>query len=40
MVKTVLYILVLALVWFAGIYLIWAFKNSNSEFEEIEIDKE
>lgn len=26
--------------WFAGLYLIWAFRNSDSEFEEININEE
>lgn len=29
--------IILTLFWFAGIYIIWAFRNSNSDFEEIEL---
>ena len=27
--------IILSVFWFAGIYLIWAFRNSDSDFEEI-----
>ncbi len=32
--------IILSILWFAGLYLIWAFRESNSEFEEIIIYEE
>lgn len=33
-------VIILSILWFAGLYLIWAFSNSDSEFEEIIIYEE
>ena len=32
--------IILSILWFAGLYLIWAIRNSNSEFEEINVNEE
>ena len=32
--------IILSVLWFAGLYLIWAFCNSNSEFEGISVNKD
>ncbi len=29
---------ILSVLWFAGIYFIWAYSNSDSEFEEINVN--
>ena len=31
-------IIILSALWFGGIYLIWAYRNSDSEFEEINVN--
>lgn len=33
-------VIILSILWFAGLYLIWAFSNSDSEFEEINVHEE
>ena len=32
--------IILSVFWFVGLYLIWALRNSNSEFEEINVNEE
>ena len=32
-------VIILSILWFAGLYLIWAFSNSDSEFEEINVNE-
>lgn len=31
-------VIILSILWLAGLYLIWAFSNSDSEFEEIDVN--
>ena len=38
--STMFKVIILSVLWFAGIYLIWAFRNSDSEFEEINVNEE
>jgi len=33
-------VIIVSVLWFAGLYLIWAFRESNKEFEEIIIYEE
>lgn len=32
--------IILSVLWFGGIYLIWAFSNANSEFEEFNVNED
>lgn len=38
--STMFKVIILSVLWFAGLYLIWAYRNSNTEFEEININEE
>ena len=33
-------IIILSALWFGGLYLIWAYRNSNTEFEEKNVNEE
>lgn len=38
--STMFKVIILSVLWFAGLYLIWAYRNSNTEFEEINVNDE